>query len=669
MLINGKEVVLDLKKSQSIQGDINNTKDLPDFIKSEVSKKQLTDAGYNDNQDISNALSEISSVNNGFLGGSSEMDNRKNWYATFQEMSSSNFIHRGLQVICDDACQKNTEGNTIGIVSDNEEVKGILEELFHKRLNLNKELWSIFYETIKLGDNFYEIIPDSYDNPTMVAKIRYLEPDKTNRIEINNKLAFYTYTTEILDEKTKQKTSEIQYRLQPWQVVHFKIEDKDFYPYGGSLLKSGVRTYRRLSMLEDAILVYRLARTPERRVFKIGVGNLSSIEANRFVQRVRDNYRTSQIIDSEGKINRKAASLSITQDIFVPVREGESGTSVETLQGGQGLSTIDDLKFFRDEILLTMNIPPDYLGVQQDGGGQGRGSLAVLDSKFARFVERIQYYIEEGLTKIAFIELFFAGKKKEELQDFKLELTPPSNIKEIIDLEFINQKMGLIQTMIGLNIFPTKYILKNVLRMSNKEINDVMLFKELEDQKKAQAQAGGMAGGDMGMGMAGDMGMGGDMGAPVGGDMGAIPADISAPAPVATEAPPVQLNQETFVNMFGKEFLLENKEDFFKLIKASKDYTEEKNKPVIVEEEEEINVDSLMEGIRKTLNHEKTRISKNNAIHLFYEGELEGLSYDKGEFNIFASPRKRTGRKVPGQSDLVYTEDTLSLRGRNKKRK
>ena len=465
MLINGKEVVLDLKKSQNIQSEINDNKNLPDFIKSEVSKKQLIDAGYNDDQDIRfNALSEVSSINNSFLGGSSDLDNRKNWYATFQEMSSSNFIHRALQVVCDDACQKNTEGNTVGIVSDNEENKTILSELFHKRLNLNKELWSIFYETIKLGDNFYEIIPDSYEKPTMVAKIRYLEPHKVNRIEINNKLAFYTYTTEINDEVTKQKTSEIQYRLQPWQVVHFKIEDKDFYPYGGSLLKSGVRTYRRLSMLEDAILVYRLARTPERRVFKIGVGNLSSIEANRFVQRVRDNYRTSQIIDSEGKINRKAASLSITQDIFIPVREGESGTNVETLTGGQGLNTIEDLKFFRDEILLTLNIPPDYLGVQQDGGGGSRGSLAVLDSKFARFVERIQYYIEEGLTKIAFIELFFAGKKKEELQDFKLELTPPSNIKEIIDLEFINQKMNLIQSMISLNIFPTKYILKSNVR-------------------------------------------------------------------------------------------------------------------------------------------------------------------------------------------------------------
>lgn len=660
MLINGKEVVLDLKKSQNIQSEINDNKNLPDFIKSEVSKKQLIDAGYNDDQDISNALSEVSSINNSFLGGSSDLDNRKNWYATFQEMSSSNFIHRALQVVCDDACQKNTEGNTVGIVSDNEENKTILSELFHKRLNLNKELWSIFYETVKLGDNFYEIIPDSYEKPTMIAKIRYLEPHKVNRIEVNNKLAFYTYTTEINDEVTKQKTSEIQYRLQPWQVVHFKIEDKDFYPYGGSLLKSGVRTYRRLSMLEDAILVYRLARTPERRVFKIGVGNLSSIEANRFVQRVRDNYRTSQIIDSEGKINRKAASLSITQDIFIPVREGESGTNVETLSGGQGLNTIEDLKFFRDEILLTLNIPPDYLGVQQDGGGS-RGSLAVLDSKFARFVERIQYYIEEGLTKIAFIELFFAGKKKEELQDFKLELTPPSNIKEIIDLEFINQKMNLIQSMISLNIFPTKYILKNVLRLSNKEINDIMLFKELEEQKKAQA-GGAAMGGDMGMPMSAGMSDVGGMPA----DMSGIPMDPQMPQAPQPEAENIPLNQENIINMFGKEFLLENKDDFFKLIKASKEYNEKKD---IIVEEETFDNESLMEGIKKVLSNEKPKISKNNYLNLFYEGELDGLFYDSGKFITFSAPKKKTGKKVPGKSDIIYHEEVYYLNNKTKKKK
>lgn len=658
MLVRGCEVVLDQKKANLTQEKINYNVSLPDLLKTEVTKKQLKDAGYTltDNADNNNIGMDLSALNNSFSGGGSDLENRKSWYTTFQEMANSNFINRGLQVITDDACQKNTEGDIIGISSDNEEIKNSLKELFHKRLNLQKELWSIFFETIKLGDCFYEIIPDSYEKPTMIAKIRYLEPDKVNRIEINNKLAFYTYTTDMLDEKTKQKVAETQYRLQPWQIIHFKIEDKDFYPYGGSLLKSGVKTFRRLSMLEDAILVYRLARTPERRVFKVGVGNLSAIEANRFVQRVRDGYRTQQIIDSEGKINKKAASLSITQDIFIPVREGENGTSIETLQGGTGLNTIDDLKFFRDEILLTMNIPPEYMGVSQDGGQAGKGSLAVLDSKFARFVERIQYSIEEGLTKLAYIELFFAGKKKEELQDFKLELTPPSNIKEIIDLEFANQKMGLIQAMIGLNIFPTKYILKNVLRMSNKEINDIMLFKDLENQRKA-GSGGAMPGGDMSLG---DM-----MSSPMGAGM-APPMDIGMPPPpVEGITPPPEaatLTQETLVNVFGKDLLIEHKEDFMRLLKEAENYKKDKleEKALIKEDFDNKDVASLMESIKKVLGKEKV-IGKNNGLHLFFEGEMKGLSFENKKYTIYTNPRKKTGKKVSGQSDIIYYEEEHSL--------
>ena len=199
--------------------------------------------------------------------------------------------------------------------------------------------------------------------------------------------------------------------------------------------------------------------------------------------------------------------------------------------------------------------------------------------------------------------------------------------------------------------------------MSDKEINDVMLFKELENQKKAQAD-GMAAGGDMGMGMAGDMGMGGaiptDMGSPAP-DMGAA----AAPAPTAD----IPLNQEAIVNMFGKEFLLENKDDFFKLIKASKDYIEEKSKPKVMVEEEEVDANSLMEGIRKVLNHEKPRVAKNKALHLFYEGELSGLSYDDGTFRVFGNPKKKTGRKVPGQSDIIYTEEVISIRDGKKKKK
>jgi hypothetical protein len=136
--------------------------------------------------------------------------------------------------------------------------KGSMGFVLNKKLemNLNKELWSIIYETCKFGDNFYEVIPDSYENPHEIVRIRYLDPNKVNRIEKNGKLAFYTYTTDMkendgeFDERNERDAKKmLQYRLQPWQIIHFRIADKDFYPYGGSLLKSGVKCFRRLTML------------------------------------------------------------------------------------------------------------------------------------------------------------------------------------------------------------------------------------------------------------------------------------------------------------------------------------------------------------------------------------------------------------------------------------
>jgi hypothetical protein len=657
MIINGKEVEVDFRRAAQIQDRVNKVEQLPDNSKTEVNNRELKEL-----QDISSNTFEnfdgYGMTNNMLLTGKKPKENRKDYYTTFQEMSESNFIHRGLQIIADDCSQKNNEGHTVKVYSDDDEIKEILEKLYYERLNIDKELWSIVYETCKFGDNFYEIIPDSYKNPTMVARIRYLEPERVNRIEKNGKLAFYTYTADTTDPEevlfrtsdnpTKKKDEDkVIYKLEPWQIVHFRIIDKDFYPYGGSLLKAGVKAFRRLQLLEDGITIYRLARVPERRVFKIDCGNLPQSEANRQVQRIKDNYRTSQILDDRGNINRQASALSLTQDIFVPVREGGSGTEITTLQGGTALNNIDDIRYFRDQVLWTMNIPPEYLGFTSDqsGGSQGRGSLAMQDIKFSRFVERIQYCIEESLVKIAAIELFFNHKKKSDLKNFKIELTPPSNIKEIMELEYTTNKMNLIQAMNGTGLFPKKFILQYVMKMSKKEIDNLVFFKDLEAQA-GQAQENGMIGGMMGAaGM--DTGAAPE-GATAGGDVGAAPA----PAPAAS------INTEdlekNLVRIFGKDILIENKEDFVKLVKAAEDYNnslkEEKPETVVEEFDENLII------------YEKEEVKKTNeqAISMIYENELGGLNYDSSKYKVFAEPKKKTGPKT-SSNPFLYEETSYDL--------
>ena len=647
MIIAGKDIdtTLVYRTAQNIQQKINSTEELPDAAKTELPKKEIKEL----KDDLSNFYGgsfsaqtlgdAYTSLNNTLLSNTDLNINRAEYYDTYQEMSECNFIHRGLQIIADDGCQKNIEGNVVKVYSDDEDTKSILENLFNKRLNLNKELWSIIYETCKLGDNFYEIIPDSYEHPTQISRIRYLNPKKVNRIEKNGQLAFYTYNTETeatdsrdyfsytSSDNQNKKKQELLYRLEPWQIIHFKISDKDFYPYGGSLLKSGIKAYRRLMMLEDGMVIYRLARVPERRVFRIDVGNLSTHEAMRAINKIKDNYRSAQIMDEKGNINKKAAALSLTQDIFVPVREGQNGTQIDSLPPGTGLQNIDDIKYFRDEILWTLNIPSEYLGLSENGQGPGRGSLAMQDVKFARFIERIQYYIEEGLTKIAAIELFFKKKRKNELNNFSLELTPPSNVKEIMDIEYLNQRMSLISSMAATNMFPTDYILKYVMRLSKKEISDIKFFKTVEAQNQTPDMMGA---GGMGMGGSPMMGGGMDMGAG-GMDMNAGGMDMNA------QQPAMSVTTENMVKLFGKDVLIENKEDFAKLMKLVEEY-EENKKNESSEDTDESNFKILKE-IQEILGDKEHETTNDIASSLFYENEFGGLNFGKS-FKIYKKGNK-----------------------------
>ena len=656
MIVNGKEVEINFKQASQIQDKVNNVEQLPDNAKSEIGKKELKEINSFIADNLSN-FDGFGMTNNTLLTGKNARENRKDYYTTFQEMSECNFIHRGLQIIADDCSQKNIEGHALKIYSDDDDNLQILQELFFERLNIDKELWSIIYETCKFGDNFYEIIPDSYKNPSMIARIRYLEPEKVNRIEKNGKLAFYTYTADSIEPEDmmfynitsdKKNEEKIIYKLEPWQIVHFRIPSKKFHPYGGSLLDPGVKVFRRLQLLEDGMVIYRLARVPERRVFKIDCGNLPQSEANRQVQRIKDNYRTTQILDDKGNINRTASALSLTQDFFIPVREGGAGTSIETLSPGTALNNIDDIRYFRDQILWTMNIPPEILGFTSDqsGGAQGRGSLAMQDIKFSRFAERIQFNIEEALTKIAAVELFFKHKKKADLKNFKIELTPPSNIKELMDLEFLTQKMNLIQSMNGTGLFPKKFILEYVMKMTKKEIDNLVFFKDLETQA-SQEQNNTIMGG-MGMGMSGDSGtvsVGGDN---VGGDNVGGGISTQPPASINTEN-----LEERMVKLFGKDILIENKEDFAKLIQAANKYNESLKNPT---EKEDVEESLMLNQISESISGTKKEIKTNNSsINLIYENELGGLNYDKRELLIFEAPKKRTGPKSGG-NQYIYEE-------------
>ena len=621
MIVNGRFVDVDERKSASIQADINKLDDLRSDLKSEINnpKDILRDEGSS--LDMTKfSLSDFDGT---------ETADRKTRYDYYREMIQMEFIQRGIEIVADDSTQSNNDGDVLKIYSNDEAVKEVLEDLFLNRLDMNNELWTIIYDTAKMGDNFYEIVPDNYENPKKIIYFRYLKPDQVRRIEDNGRLSHYEYDTSNPDrneatqkalhgrtEKEEKEDEKKVFKLQPWQIVHFKImNDRDTDPYGASLLKPGVKTYRRLSMLEDIILVYRISRAPERRVFYIDVGNMNYTDAKKFIQKIKNQYRTQNFLDENGNINKKANVLSITSDIFVPRREGGQGTQIDTLTGGQALDQINDLNYFKDKILRTMNIPPAYMGEQAD---RSRGSLSQQDIKFSRFIERVQAQIIKGLNKVAALELFFNGQKKEDLSNFQLELTAPSNIKELTEIDLISQRMGLIGTVQGLNIYSMEWILKNIMHHSDREIADIKMQKTLEAQA-AQGQPG--AEGDMGMGAPLP---GGEFGAEAplpGGELppeGAAPPAPEVPAPAA-EAP---LAASTIIDLFGKQFIAENKDDFFKIAKAAKQYLKEETT-----HEEHPLMEAIVDIINKPIKPKKTNYRTDSIKSQFAINEMGGLIF------------------------------------------
>jgi len=413
------------------------------------------------------------------------------------------FVHNS-----DNATQYNIKNNVLEIESKNSQIVEILNNLFFENLDINASLWNIAKNMCKMGDEFVEIIPDNKANPNHILALKRIKkPESVERLEKNGQLQQFTYNKTIED-----KTKIIEKTFQPWQIVHFRIDDDEWDPYGRSIFESGRKTFKRLALMEDAMLIYRISRAPERRVFYIDVGNVSTKDANHYIEKLKMKFRKKSFVNPQtGEIDRKANPLAIDEDFFIPVRQNSQGTRIETLPPGQNLGEIDDVKYFKDQILRTMSIPSAYLGGADQGGTfDSKSFLSQQDIQFARTIERIQKFIVKGLEKIAIEELIFNKIDKEELRKFKIKLTAPSNVDQLMEIEIRNQQFALIQNIksVGgdLPFLPDEWIYENVLGMSERDINQIKLRNQMQIQMQGQMQqmfggdaaaGGGMAGGNM----------------------------------------------------------------------------------------------------------------------------------------------------------------------------
>ena len=400
-------------------------------------------------------------------------------------------------------CQKDDNGNVIRITCKDESVTKELETLcFGKRyLNLNRKIWQMTKRLCIFGDSFYEMITDMESPKLGILKIQELPPDSMYKIvTTKGKLVEYQQSKEGPDYQslsrgniTQSSDLELQQstaiRFAPQQIIHMYLgEDrKTFYPYGQSLIEPARGPAHQLRLMEDAMLVYRLSRAPERRVFYIDVAQLPPFKAEAFVDRMKDQFRKKKVGTNAGTganaVEERWHAPAADEDYWIPIRPN-ANTRIETLPGAQNLGEIDDAIYFRNKLFTALNFPKNYFNVEDSSST--RITLSSQDARFARMVERIQSSVEDGIQEMCEVHLEMRGFPFESFQDLKIEMTPPSPWKELSEAEIMNNRINAVTTLKGSMIMSDYDLLTKYLKIPEDEAERLISrnkIQKLDDLK------------------------------------------------------------------------------------------------------------------------------------------------------------------------------------------
>ena len=338
-------------------------------------------------------------------------------YSEFAEMEYQPEIAAALNIFADETAAGDEKGKAFHLYSKNPEVKKALEELFYDILNIDFNLRPWIRNLVKYGDFFLynEVIPD--------IGIVNVQPIPVNELE----------REEGFDQRDpyavryKWITRGNRY-LENWQITHMRILGNDlFLPYGTSILEPARRVWRQLVMMEDSMLVYRVVRSPERRVFYIDVGNVAPNDVPSFMEAVKQTMRSKDVVNrQDGRMDQRFNPLSIDEDYFIPVRGGQTGTKIETLAGGQNATAVDDVKYLQQKLFAAIQVPKPYLNF--DENLSAKASLAQQDVRFSRTISVLQRVILSELNKMAMVHLYTKGFDGEDLIAFELRLSNPSTV-------------------------------------------------------------------------------------------------------------------------------------------------------------------------------------------------------------------------------------------------
>ena len=380
-------------------------------------------------------------------------------------------IGAALDIYAEESTTVNQDGYILQIYSESRRIKSILADLFNNNLDINTNLPMWTRNTCKYGDNFVYLKLDPEKGVTGCMQLPIIEIE---RLESGMGAKSSDSETNPTKKHTKFKWKQKDLEFNTWEVAHFRLLGDDRrLPYGTSMLEKARRIWKQLLLSEDAMLIYRTSRAPERRIFKVFVGNMDDADVEPYIQRFANKFKRDQVVDHKtGNVDMRFNQMAVDQDYFVPVRDPAQQSPIETLAGAQNLSEIADIEYIQKKLLTALRVPKAFLGFEETVG-DGK-NLSLQDIRFARTINRIQKGMIQELNKIAIIHLFILGFE-EELGNFTLSLTNSSTQADLLRIDVWKEKILLYKDLVadpgsGIAAVSQSWAKKHILGFSDEEI-------------------------------------------------------------------------------------------------------------------------------------------------------------------------------------------------------
>ena len=414
-------------------------------------------------------------------------------YGDYEAMDTDAIIASALDIIADESTLKDEMGDVLRIKSSDEDIQKVLYNLFYDVLNIEFNLWMWVRQMCKYGDFFlkleiaekygvYNVIPYTAYN---ISRLEGTNPENPSEIifqyDPNGQGAGGTYGGYGTVVGVDKDNGNYLY-FDNYEMAHFRLlADANYLPYGRSYIEPARKLYKQYSLMEDAMLVHRIVRAPEKRIYYINVGGIPPNEVDAFMEKTVSKMKRAPYIDEQtGDYNLKYNMQNMMEDFFIPVRGNDSATKIDTTKG-LDYDGIQDVEYLRDKLFAALKVPRAFLGY--DETTDGKATLAAEDIRFGRTIDRIQRIIVSELYKIATVHLYTQGYTGEQLSNFELSLTTPSIIYDQERIALMKEKVDLAAQMIETKLLPTDWIYDNIFRFSENEFDE---YRDLisEDAKR-----------------------------------------------------------------------------------------------------------------------------------------------------------------------------------------